>query len=190
MTASERHEALRDANEKMKFYYENRPSLKELNKHKKKFGDENHHFIMAGAMSTFLCLFLFTPFLGKVSRSSLVLFNFFLLVELIRTLFVTSFFSCHEQKIATDDEFREKYIPKFYDYSIEKPDYAWTRAELHEQMVQLQMDLHKRAINGEFTPEKLEEMRRHFDGVNPEKDEHGWGKIHPGVDDDEDIEED
>ncbi len=95
-----------------------------------------------------------------------------------------------KQKIATDDEFREKYIPKFYDYSIEKPDYAWTRAELHEQMVQLQMDLHKRAINGEFTPEKLEEMRRHFDGVNPEKDEHGWGKIHPGVDDDEDIEED
>ena len=73
MTASERNEALRDANEKMKFYYENRPSLKELNKHKKKFGDENHHFIMAGAISTFLSLFLFTPFLGKVSRFDLSL---------------------------------------------------------------------------------------------------------------------
>lgn len=67
MTAAERHEALRDANEKMKFYYENRPSLNVLNQKKKKFGDNNHHFIMAGTLSTFLSLFLFTPFLGRVS---------------------------------------------------------------------------------------------------------------------------
>lgn len=67
MSAAERNEALRDANEKMKFYYENRPSLAVINKNKKKFGDENHHFRMAGAMSTFFCLFLFTPFLGRVS---------------------------------------------------------------------------------------------------------------------------
>ena len=67
MTATERNEVLRDANEKMKFYYENRPSMAVLNKKKKKFGDDNHHFRMAGAMSTFFCLFLFTPFLGRVS---------------------------------------------------------------------------------------------------------------------------
>jgi len=160
MTASERNEALRDANEKMKFYYENRPSIQTLKKssRKLKFGDENSHFIQAGAISTFLCLFLFTPFLGK--------------------------------KIAQDEEFRKKYIPAYYDYTLEKPDYAWTRQELHEQMVQLQKELHERAINGEFTPEKLEEMRRHFNGVDPKNDEHGWGKIHPGVDDDEDVEDD
>ena len=59
-------------------------------------------------------------------------------------------------------------------------------------MVQLQVDLHKRAINGEFTPEKLEEMRRHFDGKKApteEGEDNGWNKLHPGVDDDEDIEE-
>lgn len=82
---------------------------------------------------------------------------------------------------------------------MEKPDYAWTRAELHEQMVQLQVELHQRAINGEFTPEKLEEMRRHFDGKDKssssstaeegEEARNGWNKLHPGVDDDEDIED-
>lgn len=68
MTTTERNAALRDANEKMKFYFENRPSLKVLNKNKKKFGDDNQHFIMAGTLSTFLCLFMFTPFLGRVSN--------------------------------------------------------------------------------------------------------------------------
>ena len=68
MTSIERNEALRDANEKMKFYYENRPSIATLNKKKAKFGDDNHHFVMAGVMSTFFCLFLFTPVLGKVSK--------------------------------------------------------------------------------------------------------------------------
>ncbi len=65
-------------------------------------------------------------------------------------------------------------------------------------MVQLQVDLHKRAINGDFTPEKLEEMRRHFDANKGgsgddgggEDELNGWNKIHPGVDDDEDIEDD
>jgi hypothetical protein len=66
LTSSQRQEVLRDANEKMKFYYENRPSLQTLNKSKRKFLDEDHHYVMAGVMSTFLTLFLISPFLGKV----------------------------------------------------------------------------------------------------------------------------
>ena len=67
MTSSERNEALRDANEKMKFYFENRPSLEVLNRKKKKFGDDNQHYVMAGTLSTFFCLFMSTPFIGRVS---------------------------------------------------------------------------------------------------------------------------
>lgn len=93
------------------------------------------------------------------------------------------------KKIAQDDAFRQKWVPAWYDFSIEKPAHAWTRDELHEQMVEVQRELHERAIRGEFTREKLEEMRRHAYGVVPADDEHGWGKLHPGVDDDEEIEE-
>jgi len=93
------------------------------------------------------------------------------------------------KKIARDEKFR-KLVPSWYDFSISKPESAWTRQELHEQLVQVQKDLHERAIRGEFSPEKLDQMRRHFAGVDPENDEHGWGKLHPGVDDDEDIEDD
>jgi len=93
------------------------------------------------------------------------------------------------KKIATDEAFREAVVPSWYDFSISRPKSAWTRQELHEQLVQVQRDLHERAIRGEFSPEKIDQMRRHFDGVNPEDDEHGWGKLHPGLDDDEDIED-
>jgi len=93
------------------------------------------------------------------------------------------------RKIARDEEFRKKYIPSWYDFTIEKPDYAWTRAELHEQMVDLKRFLHEQAIAGEFTPEKLDEMRRVFPGSGPKDDINGWNKLHPGVDDDEDLED-
>jgi len=93
------------------------------------------------------------------------------------------------RKIAQDEEFRKKYVPAFYDFTTKKPK-GWTREELHEQYVQLQRELHERAIRGDFTPEKLDEMRRQFPGVEPEDDPHGWGKLHPGVDDDEEIEDD
>jgi hypothetical protein len=94
------------------------------------------------------------------------------------------------RKIAQDEEFKNKYIPSWYDYTIERPKSAWTKEELHEQMVAMQRQLHERAIKGEFTPEKLEEMRRNFDKVRPEKEEHAhFAKLHPGVDDDEELED-
>merc|ERR1712154_107157 len=56
------------------------------------------------------------------------------------------------KRIASDDEFRSKFIPKWYDFTIEKPEYAWTRRELHEQYIKLQKEMHERAIAGEFSP--------------------------------------
>ena len=47
----------------------------------------------------------------------------------------------------------------------------------------------ERAIAGEFTPEKLEEMRRNLH-KKPEKEEYAhFAKLHPGVEDDEDLED-
>jgi len=161
MTTAEREAALRDANEKMRQYVINRPSMDKVKPKRGIFeGPQgSQHFVQFAALSTFLCAFLITPFLGR--------------------------------KIALDEEFRKKYIPSWYDYSLEKPDYAWTRQELHEQMVELQNELAERAIRGEFTPEKLEEMkaqRRQFQGKA--KNEHGWDQLHPGLDDDDDLEDD
>ncbi len=161
MTTAERETVLRDANEKMRQYVINRPSLDKV-KPKRKFGEGTRgeqHLVQLAALSAFLSAFLISPFLGK--------------------------------KIASDEEFRKKYIPSWYDYSLEKPDYAWTRRELHEQMIQLQTELHERAIKGDFTPEKIEEMRaqrRQFMGK--EKNEHGWDQLHPGLDEDDDLEDD
>lgn len=94
------------------------------------------------------------------------------------------------RKIALDEEFKQKYIPDWYDYSIERPKNAWTKEELHQQVMILQKQLHERAIAGEFTPEKLEEMRRNLP-IKPEREEYAhFAKLHPGVDDDEELEDD
>lgn len=147
MTAAEREKALRDANEKMRQYAMNRPSLDKVKPKRGIFEGEqgNQHFIQFAAVTSFLCAFLITPFLGK--------------------------------KIALDEDFRKKFIPSWYDYSLEKPDYAWTRQELHEQMIEVQNQLAERAIRGEFTPEKLEQMRAERMAY------------HPGLEDDDDIED-
>jgi len=63
------------------------------------------------------------------------------------------------RKIARDDAFRERWVPAWYDYTVQKPERPWTREELHEQRVQVYKILHERAIAGEFAPEKLEEMK-------------------------------
>ena len=80
-------------------------------------------------------------------------------MTLLCSFLVTPFLG---KKIAYDEEFRKKYIPEWYDYTIEKPKSAWTKEELHEQVMLLRTQLHERAIAGEFTPEKLEEMRRNL----------------------------
>ena len=96
------------------------------------------------------------------------------------------------KKIAQDDEFREKYIPSWYDFRVRPVDSAWTRAELHEQIVNVEKDLRERAIRGDFTPEKLEELKSKLQPRSNLSDEdimyakkYGWERIHPGVDEDD-----
>lgn len=94
------------------------------------------------------------------------------------------------RKIAYDEEFRKKYIPAWYDYTVERPQNAWTKEELQQEIMLLQRKLHERAIAGEFTPEKLEEMRRKL-AKEPEEEEYAhFSQLHPGVDDDEELEDD
>lgn len=82
-----------------------------------------------------------------------------------------------------------------YDFTIKKPTSELTREEVHDQILQLQKEIRARAIKGDFTDEKLAKMRRYMDGLDPSKefspdnDEHAWSKLHPGVEDDEDVEE-
>jgi hypothetical protein len=97
------------------------------------------------------------------------------------------------KKIAQDKEFREKYVPSWYDFTVKAPDSAWTRQELHEQIVTVEKDMRERAIKGDFSPEKLEELKR---SMQPRSDlteedlhyakKYGWGRIHPGIDPDDD----
>jgi hypothetical protein len=103
------------------------------------------------------------------------------------------------KKIATDEEFRNKYVPSWYpDFRVKTPDSAWTRQELHEQIVQVEKDMRERAIRGDFTPDKLEVMKGQMEPRSDLSeddvamaDKYGWGRLHPGVDpDDFDDDED
>jgi hypothetical protein len=112
------------------------------------------------------------------------------------------------KKIAQDEEFRKKYIPSWYDYTVKKPENAWTRDELHEQMLQVQHDIHTRAIAGEFTPEKLQALQDamqspnnsssaalddlyhpHRQGMDRSKIPKEWDMVHPGLAADEELDE-
>lgn len=52
------------------------------------------------------------------------------------------------RKMARDDEFRQKWVPSWYDLTVQKPEFAWTRKELHEHAVAAEKELHERAIRG------------------------------------------
>mmetsp|Transcript_17634 Transcript_17634/g.48040 ORF Transcript_17634/g.48040 Transcript_17634/m.48040 type:complete len:215 (-) Transcript_17634:1358-2002(-) len=66
------------------------------------------------------------------------------------------------RKIAEDEEFRNKWIPSWYDYTI-KPERGWTRDEINSQMMQIEMDVRRRAAAGEFNPEKLEALQKRLE---------------------------
>mmetsp|Transcript_20071 Transcript_20071/g.24808 ORF Transcript_20071/g.24808 Transcript_20071/m.24808 type:complete len:169 (-) Transcript_20071:111-617(-) len=88
------------------------------------------------------------------------------------------------KRLARDEEFR-KLIPNWYNYKMEVPANAMSREEMHEQLISMQRDLHERAIRGDFTPDKVEKM----DTESITRDPHGWGKIHPGLGEDYDEED-
>jgi hypothetical protein len=165
--ADGRHAYLKEANRQMEKYHQTRElmkagKLKSVNTHR---GPKNAAGAQMAVVGVFLALFLCTPFIGK--------------------------------KIAQDEDFRKKWVPSFYDFTVKKPENPWTREELHEQMVQVQRDIRERAIRGEFTPEKMKEMQGSLEGLNypnrsgidKSKIPKGWDKIHPGLDDDEELNE-
>ncbi|KAL3917322.1 MAG: hypothetical protein SGILL_004769, partial [Bacillariaceae sp.] len=85
----------------------------------------------------------------------------------------------------------------WYDFRVKPPKSAWTREELHNQIVEVEKDMRERAIRGEFTPDKLEELRR---SLQPRSDlsaedvdmakKYNWGTIHPGIDPEDDDDDD
>lgn len=110
------------------------------------------------------------------------------------------------KKIATDEEFRNTYVPSWYDFTVPKPEKPWTREELHEQMVAVQREIRERAIRGDFAPEKLDELQKNFElqqqqqqALNPgqKKNKNNpkspirkeWERIHPGLEEGEEVNE-
>lgn len=172
LTIEERNEAVRNANKAMKGYTQTRILAKQGKlPSKNRRQSEEHQSAHAIQFSLFISL-------GLAFIVSPIL----------------------GRKIAHDENFREKYVPEWYDFRVKPPKSAWTRKELHDQIVDVERDMRERAIRGDFTPEKLVELKQ---TLQPRSDlsnediamakKYGWGAIHPGVDPgdyDEDEEDD
>lgn len=212
MTDAEREEALHQANEKMKAYYTNRPPIEVIQESKRRSQkrDQEHYiqaligmFLLLSLSLSYLCILItrihHDALEFRINTHSYLHHDSTIYVQYTYTYNTVGSFLAGfvltpflGKKIAKDPEFRARIsLPSWYDFSLAKPESAWTRAELHEQIVQVQKDLHERAIQGEFTPEKLQAMRRKFQatGDDAEADARGWSNLHPGLDDDEDIED-
>ena len=164
MSEAERQEAIRSANQKMKGYVETRILAKQG-----RLASKGRGRSQSVRSQSFMQLWMF--------------------VSLSLAFIASPFLG---KKIAQDKEFRDKYVPSWYDFRIKSPDSAWTRQELHEQLVEVERDMRERAIRGEFTPEKLEELKRRMQPRSDLTEEdlyyaekYGWGKVHPGVDPDD-----
>jgi len=170
--------ALKEANEQMKQYHETRELMKQGKLKSLKSGNEQSKTATAAQASV--------------------------LVAFLVAFMAMPFLG---KRIAQDDEFRRKYIPSWYDFTVKKPENPWTREELHEQMLQVQHDVHRRAIAGEFTPEKLRELQNamqsplgssagmdhalhpHRQGMDPSRIRKEWDMVHPGMAIDEKLDE-
>ena len=100
------------------------------------------------------------------------------------------------KRIAQDDEFR-RMMPSWFDFTVPKPEKPWTREELHEQMIAVQREIRERAIRGDFSPEKLEELQKNLEGqyashrssIPQSQIRKEWERIHPGLEEDEEVNE-
>lgn len=172
--------ALKDANAQMQKYHETRELMRQGKLTKLNNATKQQHSSATAAQAGILVVFL---------------------VAFMATPFLG-------KKIAQDEEFRKKYIPSWYDYTVKRPENPWTRDELHEQMLQVQHDIHTRAIAGEFTPEKLKELQDsmqspnssssialdelyhpHRHGIDRRKIPKEWDMVHPGLAAGEDVDE-
>ena len=182
--------ALDKANESMRAYY-SYPPEKVMAAKKARFQqrhmDKSFYFQVGLGECPCVQLALLACKVQSVMYSQRMPIKYMIGMSLLCTFLITPFLG---RIIAYDEEFKNKYIPEWYDYTIEKPKSAWTREELHQQVMLLRRELHERAIAGEFTPEKLDDMRRTM-AKKPEKEEYAhFAQLHPGVDVDEDLEDD
>jgi hypothetical protein len=167
--AAKQYMALKEANEQMKKYYDTRELMRQGKLKSLNGGDKTNHGATAAQAG--------------------------LLVAFLVAFMATPFLG---KRIAQDDEFRLKYVPSWYDFTVKKPENAWTREELHEQMLQVQHDVHRRAIAGEFTPEKLRELQEAMQsplgssvgmesayprrqGTDESRIPKEWDMVHPGM---------
>jgi hypothetical protein len=171
--AADRLAYLRKANDQMQKYYATRELMRQgkLKPHpanakllESSSQSDGTTAIQAGILIFFLVAFAATPFIGK--------------------------------KIASDSEFRAQYIPSWYDFTIPKPERPWTRQEIHEQIVAVERHLMERAQRGEFTDAKLDDLRSSMnnnensgDNNVEDKRQRAWDRLHPGLADDEDVNE-
>jgi hypothetical protein len=170
--AADRLAYLRKANDQMQKYYATRELMRQgkLKPHpanakllESSSQSDGTTAIQAGILIFFLVAFAATPFIGK--------------------------------KIASDSEFRAQYIPSWYDFTIPKPERPWTRQEIHEQIVAVERHLMERAQRGEFTDAKLDDLRSSMnnetsgDNTVEDKRQRAWDRLHPGLADDEDVNE-
>jgi hypothetical protein len=107
-TSAERQAYLHEANRTMETYHETRELMRQGKLPAKYNGKGDSHNKMAG---------------GATQTTQLAIVGLFLLAFLSTPMI--------GRKIAQDDEFRQKYIPSWYDFTVKKPENPWTRDELH-----------------------------------------------------------
>lgn len=99
------------------------------------------------------------------------------------------------KKLATDPSYRTM-LPKWYDFTVTQ-EKGTTREEFQDMFIELQKELHERAIRGEFSPENLKKIDWHEEATVSSSSsttdaslaaKQGWDKVHPL--DDEDLSED
>jgi hypothetical protein len=171
MTTEEHNEAIHKANKAMLGYVETRLLAKQGKLKSKRNNSETtlsgkQHAIQMALLVSMGLAFIASPFLGK--------------------------------KIAQDEDFRNKYIPTWFDFSVKHPPKSsqYTRQQMHTQMLALDEELHDRAQRGEFTPEKLRQLRHKLEHPVAREDvsdadvamaeKYGWNKIHPGLSEEDD----
>jgi hypothetical protein len=190
-SAAQKHAYLKAANAEMERYHHARELFKQGKLGRQVLKNNNNTTttegsrlstgtMQIGVVTLFLLAFMATPLLGK--------------------------------RMAQDEEFRKSYIPTWYDFTVPKPENPWTREELHEQMIAVQREIRERAIRGDFKPEKLQEIQKSLEkedattavgGTSKSKAKNKdtmmtvpahirkeWERIHPGLEDGEQVHED
>ena len=175
-TSKSNTEVLREANQKMKEYYHARNMLRrgELKPH-----PSNKKALEAYAAAS-------NP---RNTNTTTTYAQAAILLSFVAAFLATPLLG---KKIATDHAFRQQYIPAWLDFTVEQPKDAWTRDELHAQMLAVQQHVMTRAAQGEFAPEQLQALQQKMEQQSPEEERQKvWDRIHPGLEegDDDDDEE-